>query len=84
MTYPNNIKVIESTSFNAEEDFARNFSEYFQDYSVGWSAESIARKKGLPLAIVEIKLRKAARRGVLAIDNRIEGLKYFKNMILKM
>ena len=71
VTYPNNIKVIESTSFNPEQDFEANFREFFKDIHHGCSADEIARKKGMPLAIIEIKLKKAARRGTLAIDNRI-------------
>ena len=82
VTYPNNIKVIESTSFDQEKDFKDHFDQYFQDYTTGRSAEELSRKKGIPLAIIEIKLKKAVRRGLLAIDSRIEGVKYYKNILL--
>jgi hypothetical protein len=39
-------------------------------------------KKGIPLSIIEIKLKKAARKGKLAIDDRIEGVKFYKNYFL--
>lgn len=39
VNYPNNIKVIESTSFNAEQDFDTHFKQFFNDYQTGWSAE---------------------------------------------
>lgn len=52
MNYPNNIKVIESTSFDKDQDFKEHFSEYFSNFHEGHSSEEIARKKGLPLAII--------------------------------
>jgi hypothetical protein len=58
------------------------FNEFFKDYQKGYSAEEISRKKNLPLAIIEIKLKKACRRGVIVVDSRIEGVKYFKNLFL--
>jgi hypothetical protein len=51
---------------------------------VGYTAEEIARKKGVPLSIVEIKLRNAAGRGKLAVDDRIEGLKYYRNYFMEV
>ena len=30
--YPNNIILIESTSFDAKADFEQNFAKYFKDY----------------------------------------------------
>jgi ESCRT-II complex subunit VPS36 len=36
--YPNNIKMVESTSFDSEKDFDQNFSQYFSDYKNGFSA----------------------------------------------
>ena len=84
VSYPHNIKIIESTSFNQNQDFEDHFRQYFQDYKEGQSAEHIARKKGLPLAIIEIKLQRAVKKGVLAVDKRIEGIKYYKNLLLEV
>ncbi len=52
ITYPNNIKVVESTSFDKNKDFEEHFRQYFNSYEKGYSAEEIARKKGLPLTII--------------------------------
>ena len=49
---------------------------------MGYSAEEIARRKGLPVAIVDIKLRNACRAGRLAVSDRIEGIKYYTNLLL--
>lgn len=80
--YPNNIVLLESTTFDAAADFEQNFAKYFTDYVTGYSSEEIARKKGLPVAIVDIKLANACRAGKLAASDRIEGLKYYKNLLL--
>jgi hypothetical protein len=48
---------------------------------LGFTAEEIARRKGLPVLIVDIKLRNACRVGKLAISDRIEGIKYYKNLL---
>ena len=50
--YPNNIIVIESTTFDAQADFDQNYAKYFQDYETGMTADEIARRKGLPVSIV--------------------------------
>ncbi len=71
VSYPNNIKMIEQTSFDQEKDFETHFSQYFKDFTMGYTAQQIARKKGIPLSIIEIKLKNAAKRGKLAIDDRI-------------
>jgi hypothetical protein len=42
----------------------------------------VARRKGLPVAIVDIKLRQACKVGRLAVADRIEGIKYYKNLLL--
>ena len=81
VAYPNNIKMIESTYFDAEKDFTEHFKQYFGNFKNGYSADEVARKRGLPLVIVEIKLKKAVRKGWLAIDDRIEGVKYYKNLL---
>ncbi len=82
ISYPNNIKMIEETSFDPEKDFESHFSRYFEDFSIGHTAEEISRKKGVPLSIIEIKLRNAVKKGKIAIDDRIEGVKYYKNYFL--
>lgn len=38
ITYPNNIKVIESTSFDKNKDFEEHFKQYFHSYERGYSA----------------------------------------------
>jgi hypothetical protein len=80
--YPNNIVLLESTTFDAAADFEENFAKYFTDFATGYSSEEIARKKGLPVAIVDIKLGNACKAGKLAASDRIEGLKYYKNLLL--
>ena len=69
--YPNNIILIESTTFDANSDFEKNYAKYFQDFHTGMTADEIARRKGLPVAIVEIKLRQACKNGRLAVADRI-------------
>jgi hypothetical protein len=39
VTYSNNIKMIEETSYNSEKDFETQFSQYFPDFTTGLSAE---------------------------------------------
>ena len=80
--YPNNIILVESTTFDAPTDFEENYAKFFAEQAVGYSAEEIARRKGLPVAIVDIKLRNACRAGRLAVSDRIEGIKYYKNLLL--
>jgi hypothetical protein len=80
--YPNNIILVESTTFDPQADFDNNYAKYFQDYATGSTADEIARRKGLPVAIVEIKLRQACKSGRLAVSDRIEGIKYYKNLFL--
>ena len=80
--YPNNIILIESTTFDAQADFEKNYAKYFQDYETGQTADEIARRKGLPVSIVEIKLKQACKNGRLAMADRIEGIKYYKNLML--
>ena len=82
--YPNNIILVESTTFDANADFENNYAKYFADYKVGYTAEEIARRKGLPVAIAEIKLKQACKTGKLASADRIEGVKYYKNMLLSV
>ncbi len=82
--YPNNIILIESTTFDANADFEENYAKYFKEFTDGYTAEEIARRKGLPVAIVDIKLRQACKSGKLAVADRIEGIKYYKNMLLKI
>lgn len=74
--------MIESTMLNEKQDFEAQFAEFFKSFQEGHSAEEISRKKNLPLTIVEIKLKKACRRGVLALDSRIEGTKFYKNLLM--
>ena len=71
MRYPNNIILIQSTTFDAGSDFQKNYSKYFPDYETGQTADEIARRKGLPVAIVQIKLRQACKNGRLAVSDRI-------------
>ena len=80
--YPGNIVMVESTSLNEEKDFEDNYAKFFTDFHEGLSAEEVARKKGVPVAIVDIKLKKACRKGKLAVANRIEGIKYYKNLLI--
>ena len=82
VSYPNNIRMIESTFFDPEKDFNEHFKRYFSEFKQGYTAEQVARKRGLPLVIVDIKLKKAVRKGWLAIDDRIQGVKYYKNLIV--
>ena len=74
--------MIESTQFDEKQDFETQFREYFNDFKKGYSAEEISRRKNVPLAIIEIKLKKACKRGDIAVDSRIEGVRYFKNLFL--
>jgi ESCRT-II complex subunit VPS36 len=69
--YPNNIILVESTTFDPVVDFEENYAKFFSDFKTGYSAEEIARRKGLPVAIVDIKLRNACRTGKLAVSDRI-------------
>jgi ESCRT-II complex subunit VPS36 len=69
--YPNNIVLIESTTLDPHADFEDNYAKYFCDFRSGYTAEEVARRKGLPVAIVDIKLRNACRAGKLAISDRI-------------
>jgi hypothetical protein len=55
---------------------------FFKDFHNGFMAEEIATKKNLPLTIVEIKLKKACHRGIIAVDSRIEVVRYYKNLLL--
>lgn len=82
MRYPNNIIMVESTSLDEKKDYEENYAKFFKDYSEGVSADEVARRKGLPVSIVEIKLKKACRKGRLAVANRIEGTKYYKNLLM--
>lgn len=80
--YPNNIILVESTTFDADADFEQNYAKYFKQAGEGSTADEIARRKGLPVAIVDIKLKQACKRGKLAVADRIEGIKYYQNMLL--
>jgi ESCRT-II complex subunit VPS36 len=84
VTYPNNIILVESTTLDAATDFNDNYSKYFGDYHEGRTAEEVARRKGLPVSIVEVKLRQACKNGRLAVSDRIEGVKYYKNLLLTL
>ena len=37
--YPNNIILIESTTFDANSDFEKNYAKYFPDYKTGQTAD---------------------------------------------
>lgn len=82
MRYPNNIILIESTTFDPIVDFEDNYAKFFTSFTQGFSSEEISRRKGLPVAIVDIKLRNACKIGKLAVSDRIEGVKYYKNLLL--
>jgi hypothetical protein len=47
-------------------------------------AEEISRQKNIPLVVVQIKIGQALRRGRIVKDDRIEGVRYFDNLILRM
>lgn len=82
--YTGNIKIVESTSFDPDKDYELNYSRFFPDYSTGFTAEEVARRKGWPVVIVEINLNRAARQGKLAKADLIEGVKYYKNLFVAL
>lgn len=81
VTYKGNIKMLESTMFDANSDFEKNFSQFFS-FEKGVGADEISKRKGLPIVVVQIKIENALRRGRIVKDDRIEGVKYYNNMIL--
>lgn len=38
VSYPNNIKMIQETSFDSQKDYELHLSKYFSDFGVGYSA----------------------------------------------
>lgn len=48
------------------------------------SADEISKRKGLPLVVVQIKLDNALKRGRVVKDDRVEGIRYYNNLILAM
>lgn len=49
---------------------------------VGTQVAEISRKRNIPGAIVQIKIDQAVREGRLVKDDRLEGVRYFENLIL--
>lgn len=81
VTYNGNIKMLQSTSYDLSADFQNNFSQ-FLGFQQGVSADQISKRKGLPLVVVQIKLDNALKRGRVVKDDRIEGVRYYNNLIL--
>ena len=81
VTYKGNIKMLQSTTFDGNTDFQKNFSQ-FLSFEQGVSADDISKRKGLPLIVVQIKLDNALKRGRIVKDDRISGAKYYNNLIL--
>ena len=81
VTYKGNIKMLESTLYDANSDFENNFSQ-FLSFDRGVGVEEISKRKGLPLVVVQIKLDNALKRGRVVKDDRIEGVKYYNNLIM--
>ena len=81
VTYKGNIKMLESTMYDANSDFENNFSQ-FLSFDRGVGVDEISKRKGLPLVVVQIKLDNALKRGRVVKDDRIEGVKYYNNLIL--
>lgn len=70
VTYKGNIKMLESTTYDANADFEKNFSQ-FLDFQRGVTVDEISKRKGLPLVVVQIKLDNAMKRGRVVKDDRI-------------
>ena len=81
VTYKGNIKMLESTMYDANSDFENNFSQ-FLSFDRGVGVDEISKRKGLPLVVVQIKLDNALKRGRVVKDDRIEGVKYYNNLIM--
>lgn len=81
--YPNNVKMIESTTFDPVSDFEKNFMKYFAQCTPV-KPDDISRKRNIPVVIVQIKFDQALKRGRIVKDDRIEGVRYFENLILSM
>ncbi|EGR29057.1 vacuolar sorting protein, putative [Ichthyophthirius multifiliis] len=77
------IKVIESTTYNENEDFQNNIGKYIS-YEIGVTAEQLAKNLKLSVQVTRIKLNKAMSIGKVILADRIEGKSYFKNIILDL
>lgn len=80
VTY-DNCKVIESTDKSSEVESEQWLSQYFS-YEKGISPFELAKKCKISPLVAEIKLEQLAKKGKLAKDDRIEGKRFFKNLIL--
>lgn len=81
--YPNNVRMLESTVYDSRADFEKNYMPFFIN-GRGTQVAEISRKRNIPAAIVQIKIDQAVREGRLAKDDRLEGVRYFENLILMM
>ncbi len=75
--------MLESTTFDAVADFEANYKPFF-DSPTGGKPEEISKKRNMPIVIVQIKLAQALKRGRIVKDDRIEGVRYFNNLILEL
>lgn len=67
--------------YNSEIDFENTIGKYISFYQ-GLTAEQLSRKLGISPLIMRIKLKIAVKKGKVVVDNRIEGIRYFRNFIL--
>lgn len=51
-------------------------------YDQGFTFDQLLRKKLFPPLVLRIKLKIAIETGRVAVDNRLEGVRYFKNLLL--
>lgn len=81
VAYSNNCRMLESTTLDPVADFEANYKQFFEN-AAAVKPEEISRKKNVPLVVVQIKMAQALKRGRILKDDRIEGLRYFDNLIL--
>ncbi|CAD8127643.1 unnamed protein product [Paramecium sonneborni] len=77
------ISVFESTQYNIDKDYENTLGKFIS-YEVGLTAEQLAKKLGISVMICKIKLRNAINQGKVCVDNRIEGTRYFQNLIINI
>jgi hypothetical protein len=65
-----------------DQDFEASLGKVL-NYDQGYTYDQLLRKKLFPPLVLRIKLKIALDRGKCVVDNRLEGVRYFRNLILE-
>lgn len=87
--YGNGLKIIEASfissihlgNISLEQEFHEKIQQYVND-RWGVTPDFLSNKLSISLAISKTKLMKLSQLGILALDDRLDGCRYFKNILL--